>query len=273
MYPYVPFFSRTVTSYALLAAVGLAAGLFVAIALTRHFGRDWQVTTFMYVFGALAGVLGARVLYTITVLPNLIDLAPMFTEDPLGYLQVVLSGGFVFYGGVAGAALGAWLVARYLKVHLADYLPELVTSVPLFHAIGRVGCFMVGCCYGIEADWGVTFEHAIGAPNGVPLVPVQLFESAAELAIFLVLLAYVLSALRPGLSVLGLYLCLYGPARFLLEFWRGDAIRGIWGPFSTSQWISIAILACGLYLLLRKRPAKSDVVGETAQPSTLSWPR
>ena len=251
MYPYVPFFSRTVTSYALLAAVGLAAGLFVAIALTRHFGRDWQVTTFMYVFGALAGVLGARVLYTITVLPNLIDLAPMFTEDPLGYLQVVLSGGFVFYGGVAGAALGAWLVARYLKVHLADYLPELVTSVPPFHAIG----------------------HAIGAPNGVPLVPVQLFESAAELAIFLVLLAYVLSALRPGLSVLGLYLCLYGPARFLLEFWRGDAIRGIWGPFSTSQWISIAILACGLYLLLRKRPAKSDVVGETAQPSTLSWPR
>ena len=72
--------------------------------------------------------------------------------------------------------------------------------MPLVHAVGRVGCFCAGCCYGRAAPppWGIAFTHAIAGPNGVPLLPVQLWEAGAELVIFAFLLWYAGRAAGPG---------------------------------------------------------------------------
>ncbi len=263
MLPYVHILGRQVPAYGLLGVTGFAAGLVVALLLARHFRLDAQDCVFIWAFGGVGGVIGAKLLYLLTIFPQLSEALATLAGDPLAQgeflLEILVSGGLVFYGAVAGALVAAVLYARYAEVSLASYLPALVPAFPLFHAIARVGCFCAGCCYGVEASWGIAFTEAVAGPNGVPLVPVQLFEAGLELLIFVVLLAYVLSAPRDPLRVLGLYLTLYAPTRFVLEFWRGDLIRGIFWGLSTSQWLSIAILVAGVVLLVRGRDASPRV--------------
>ncbi|MCL1952665.1 MAG: prolipoprotein diacylglyceryl transferase, partial [Oscillospiraceae bacterium] len=125
-----------------------------------------------------------------------------------------------------------------------------------FHACGRVGCFCAGCCYGREAAWGIAFTHAPGAPNGVPLVPVQLFEAGFNLLLMAAILIFKPERRRPGL-LLPLYLAAYAAARFVLEFFRGDSGRGVL-LLSTSQWISLlVILPAAIALFLRRNAGHS----------------
>lgn len=124
----------------------------------------------------------------------------------------------------------------------------LLPSVLLFHMFGRLGCFFAGCCYGREANWGVVFMHSLNAPNGVPLIPVQLFEAAFNLLMLVAILIIRPERKRQGL-LLPLYLIAYAIGRFILEFFRGDMGRGIF-LFSTSQWISLFVLPIGIALLV-----------------------
>ena len=145
-----------------------------------------------------------------------------------------------------GGLAGAWLFCKQRRLSFDTLGRDLVPALPLFHAFGRVGCFLAGCCYGIPAPagWlGVTFPaSAIEAPSGVPLLPVQLYEAAGCVLLFL-LLDHLTDRGWPGGRLLALYLALYAVFRFLLEFLRGDAVRGSLGPLSTSQVISLAVLA------------------------------
>lgn len=124
-------------------------------------------------------------------------------------------------------------------------------AIPLFHVFGRVGCFLGGCCYGLPSAWGFVYRYSpVAEANGVSRFPVQLVEAAWNLVLFL-LLARLQRRGRDRL--LPLYLALYAPARFLLEFLRGDAYRGIFLGLSTSQWISLFLFPAALYALLRPR--------------------
>jgi len=170
----------------------------------------------------------------------------------------VLSGGGVFYGGLIGAFAAMLLYIRKYRLDFWDAADLLIPSVPLFHAFGRLGCFCAGCCYGLEAAWGVAFAHALSAPNGVPLVPVQLFEAGFNLLVMAALLALRPERRRPGI-LLPLYLMAYAVGRFALEFFRGDASRGVF-LLSTSQWISLAILpAAAMLLIKRLKPEREDL--------------
>ena len=156
-----------------------------------------------------------------------------------------------------GGGLGA---AKYLRLRLSDFFPVLVPALPLVHAVGRVGCFCAGCCYGRAAPppWGIAFTHAIAGPNGVPLLPVQLWEAGAELVIFAFLLWYAGRAAGPG-QMLRAYVFCYAPVRFVLEWFRGDPARGMYGPFSTSQWLSLVVLALALAWPVAGRKLKKYV--------------
>jgi phosphatidylglycerol:prolipoprotein diacylglycerol transferase len=140
--------------------------------------------------------------------------------------------------------------------------------IPLFHFFGRIGCFMAGCCFGIESGFGFTFTRSlIAEANGVRRFPVQLLEALFNLGLFCILhIQREAGAAGEGSSgarsfpaslakslkgkLLFLYLLLYPAGRFILECIRGDAYRGIWGPFSVSQWISLALIAFSLFKLL-----------------------
>lgn len=159
-----------------------------------------------------------------------------------------------FYGGLVGGVitflLGYFLVIKKIYKEtsfISDILPIAPACITVAHAFGRVGCFMAGCCYGVETDsfLGVVFpgmNHAV--------LPTQLFE-----AIFLFILTFVLFMIaikKRWMHNLGLYFLCYGVFRFLIEFLRGDNRGGFIIGLSPSQVISIIgiLVSFGLYFML-----------------------
>jgi phosphatidylglycerol---prolipoprotein diacylglyceryl transferase len=155
----------------------------------------------------------------------------------------------MFYGGLILAivvffAWCAWKKERPLA--LADLL---CTVIPLGHAFGRIGCFFYGCCYGRDSDAWCAVTFPMGSPSWfehgrrmVSVLPTQLFEAAALLALFAVLVVVYRKSRR---YTAGLYLMGYAAIRFGMEYLRGDP-RAAVGPFSISQTISIVMFALGL---------------------------
>ena len=119
------------------------------------------------------------------------------------------------------------------------------TVLPLGHAIGRIGCFSAGCCYGIPFDspFSVTYTETLGTtPLGIPLFPVQIVESILLVLLFSAQLVLFLRLPQKQNLPVMVYLTAYPTIRFLLEFLRGDSERGVLLGLSTSQWVSLLIL-------------------------------
>jgi phosphatidylglycerol:prolipoprotein diacylglycerol transferase len=133
----------------------------------------------------------------------------------------------------------------------------ILPSVPLIHAFGRIGCFCAGCCYGIpyEGTCHVVFEKSQVAPLGISLFPVQLVESGINILLF-ILLEIIVRKTKDIRISLATYMLGYGIMRFCLEFLRGDTIRGFLWNLSTSQWISLLLIAGAMILLFCKRKVK-----------------
>ncbi len=181
-----------------------------------------------------------------------------FAAHPAELVSVLRAGG-VFLGGLLAGLVAFVVLLRRYRLPLLPTADAVVPSVALGHAIGRVGCLMAGCCWGARCDlpWAIVYTdpraHAnVGTPLGVPLHPFPVYAMLANLIIWAVLERTFAREHRAG-RVLAWYLTLYPVARFLLEFTRGDAARGfvIPGVLSTSQAISLVLLAAGIGLHLR----------------------
>lgn len=252
MLPYFQIGSYQLPTYGLTILIGFALGILVAVKRPAISGLQRDDIFYSFLYGAIGTVVGAKLLYLAITLPVMMRSASfVFSWDTIVEL---LRYGFVFYGGVIGAILGFFLYAKQYKLQFFPLLENAVPSIPLIHSIGRIGCFLAGCCYGkpMEPPWGVYFNPESVAPCGVALFPVQLLESGINLVLFFLLFAYSRKPRREG-QILGFYLAFYAVERFFLEYLRYDEIRGIFWGLSTSQWISLILLPVGLYLLLRKR--------------------
>lgn len=177
-------------------------------------------------------------------------------------------GGMVFYGGLIGACTGAYIYMKKVKLNINEYSDTLAPCIPLFHAFGRIGCFLAGCCYGIESNIGFTYRYAIvESANGVCRFPVQLLE-AAENILICVLLTVMLckcKKLQHGMLI-WIYGLIYPVLRFINEFLRGDNVeRGFFGILSTSQWISIFIFVISLTVILVKTIRKRKIISYNAR--------
>lgn len=151
-------------------------------------------------------------------------------------LRRLLGGGFVFYGGLIGFIISILIYARIVKKDAVDIFNFWVAYIPLLHGIGRIGCFFNGCCYGVETHgfFGITYPI-----NGLQksIFPVQLVEAVFCIALSIALFNWVKANYRAAV-----YFTVYPIGRFILEFCRGDVIRGYFWILSTSQWISIIII-------------------------------
>jgi len=243
MYPSVEFLGRTIPTYGIMAAAGMICGLLFVILSARRYKLDIENAAYIYTFGFLGCGVGAKLLYIIVTLDTIVS--DIRTYGALTAVIAHIQGGMVFYGGLLGAIGAAYLTARYLKLDLREYYPSLVPGIAIMAGMGRIGCHLTGCCYGAHTDshFAVVYPEGGIAPSGVPLIPVQLYEAAFEFLMVIVLV--VISRLKPGLRprLLSLYCTAYAVFRFCLEFFRADENRGIFGPFSTSQWISLLIIA------------------------------
>ena len=199
----------------------------------------------------LGAIIGSKILYIITVASE-IDWNRLFSE--YSYFNAYLGGGFVFFGGIIGALPMALLGSRIHSIELDSLTDIIAFVVPLGHGIGRIGCFLAGCCYGIESDciFSVVFPPGGFAPANVSLVPVQLFEALILFSISILVLLLFLKRNKQGAFLF--YILSYAFVRFVIEFFRGDSNRGIYFGFSTSQWICLAIILCvGIPCIIRKR--------------------
>lgn len=254
MIPFLFLGDNPLPTYSLMALLGATAAWFDFHRRCKTRGENPGRTEQAFWFGILGALVGAKVLYLLPRLPQLAADLPLLFSLPEVFYARYFSGGFVFYGGLLGALGAVWLFCRQRKIPFPALTADLIPAIPLFHAFGRVGCFLSGCCYGIPAPTGclsVVFHSSPAAPNGVPLVPVQLYESAACLLLFLLLDRLARRGWQ-GDRMLLVYLSLYAPLRFVLEFLRGDAARGFLGPLSTSQVLALITLVVTLPLLVKK---------------------
>lgn len=249
MFPFLEIFGHQFPMYGICAVCGAIVGftLLYFTSKKRCLAKDDALYSCLY--GLIGGLIGAKMLYLVTVLPVLIQNFAYFSAHLKTILALVV-GGFVFYGGLIGGIFGMWLYCRQFKLKFLSYLDHAAIFMPLVHAFGRIGCFCAGCCYGIPYDgiFAVTFPTGTFGLAGVSLFPVQLLESALNLLLFVVMLLVFYHPRKPGRAA-GTYLAAYAVLRFSLEFLRYDAVRGGFWGLSTSQWISIPLFLAGLYLL------------------------
>jgi phosphatidylglycerol---prolipoprotein diacylglyceryl transferase len=245
----IPGLDIPIATYGLLLALGMISALYVAVRLARLDGLDPNRAYDLGLYTIGASLVGSKVLLVLTE-PRLLQPENLFSKE-------FWSSGGVYFGGFLSAFLGSMLFARIMGMEWWRVADAFSPGIALGQAIGRVGCFAAGCCWGTQCDlpWGVRFPtegHAnSGVPVGVDLHPVQLYEAIATLGIFLLLLAIRKRRAFTGQVVLA-YLVLYSAVRFMLEFWRDDPRGDVMGlttltGLSTSQIIS---LACGTVALV-----------------------
>lgn len=243
-----------------MMALGFLAAFFWLARRLRQAGLSpdffWEAAPLMI----LAAVVGARAFYFI-FFPD------VFFRDPLG--AILSRGGLVWYGGMIGLILAVWALCRWKRAPFYVFTDAMSPPAALGLAIGRVGCFLAGCCYGgpCALPWAVAYPT--GHPtHGAHVHPAPLYESALTL-----ILAWGLTALgrrwrAPGVVswsfVLG-----YGLIRFVTESVRGD--RLIWLPelnLSASQAISLIGAALGVAMLVhiaRRAPAAASGASQAAR--------
>lgn len=264
MFPIIHLFGKDITTYFLLALAGAFAAGIVACRLARRRGENDNEVIIVMLFSAVGALLGSHILYGLT---NLRYLPALFTagsfSEFLRYANFIFGGG-VFYGGLIGAVLAAYLTIRLRKLPLPVYADMLATVIPLFHSLARVGCFLGGCCYGIESAFGFTAHGnpLVPAVNDMSRFPVQLLEAALNLILFFALLAiYQKSMTHKNLQgkILFVYLMSYAGIRFFDEFLRGDEIRGFILGLSTSQFISVLLFCLSAAVLAVARIRKAGV--------------
>ena len=253
-------FGKEIPLYGLCLYIGVfVASLAAFVLLKRKKILPGYELLYSAVYVMIGALLGAKLLFLLVNLPELIRLRIS--------LLAALQGGFVFYGGFLGALLALFIYVKQFKMRFFDYADLFAAVVPLGHAIGRVGCYFAGCCYGMPYDGPlhVVYTETAGVtPLGVPLFPVQLLESALLVLLFVALFILYLKTNRPRLTC-AVYLVSYAVMRFFLEFLRYDAERGGFLGLSTSQWISMGIVASVFafaYVTRRKGKEKFENKGE-----------
>lgn len=246
MCPVITLFGFDVSTYAVLIIIGFCAGL--AVALLRHKINGLRVDDILVCLLIAAGgaLFGAKLFY---VVQGFGDFLIRARETGYTFFEYFRDAGLVYYGGFIGGILFLLLGAKVTGAPLWAMVDTVLPSVPLMHAIGRIGCIFAGCCFGMPSNIGFYFNASPFAPHGVKLFPIQLIEALCLLGLFFFMLYYGRKKRENG-KVLSLYLIAYGIIRFILEFFRYDAYRGIYGALSISQWVSIVLIALGLFFAL-----------------------
>ncbi|HAB88131.1 MAG TPA: hypothetical protein DCE60_03830 [Coprococcus sp.] len=185
------------------------------------------------IYALLGALVGGKLLY----------LATKIFSDYVTILELI--NGFVFYGGLIGSIIGVCISCTIKKISITDILDVYLSLMPLGQAIGRIGCYFNGCCYGKRYSGIGAIDYIING-NCVKVFPTWFVEAAYCLGVFFILF-YINKKIYSGVYA-SVYLIVYSVFRFWIEDYRGDIIRGSWAGKSTSQYISIIVFIGGVVL-------------------------
>ncbi len=262
--------------YSVMAAIGILAVFFTALLLCMRREQNWVRQLFLMI-ASLAGLLaGAKLFGAISYATRLMQLG-----QPVSIVRCFKDSGIVFYGGLLGYLLTFWILSKFFLVRRRLGRDIVAVTIPLFHGFARIGCYLGRdtydaasgwwwnpscfgmpiqarsdsliwhpCCYGVKMEGSAFCAHFWDHR-----LPVQLFESAFNFILFAALLVFFLREKKDERRgrMLYPYLIAYAVFRFVIEFYRDDAVRGGIGPFSFSQVVSLLILlGVAVFLILRK---------------------
>ncbi|OQA37460.1 MAG: Prolipoprotein diacylglyceryl transferase [Acidobacteria bacterium ADurb.Bin340] len=229
--------SFEVGTYGLLVTLAFFAAMYLAMRLGRQDGLEAEAISDLSVTMLLAGIVGAKGLMIVVDLMRGAPVSEVFS------LSTLRAAGAIHGGIILGTVAFFWRVRR-LKLPLWPTLDAFAAAVPLGQALGRVGCFFAGCCFGTTCDlpWAVTFHNhdavrLSGTPLALPLHPVQLYTVLFELALAGALLLGRRWRRFPG-QLIGAFFIAEGIGRAVLETFRGDLDRG-------AGWLGQAWLSTG----------------------------
>ena len=260
------FLQSTIGVYTFVIAVGAAAAFFVYAYFARRRGCGWPDLIMFYVIELLGMYFGAHLLYFFVQLPEWTEYYSGRILSLGDFLAAFAQGasGLVLYGGLLGAALCVYICSRVSRRSVRSELNNAVIAFPLFHMFGRIGCTLNGCCYGIEYHGFLAIQYTAdyiveGKSDDIAdysRFPIQPLEALIGLIMFIVLFI-LYKKTKDKYSLTCIYFLVYSVIRFFDEFLRGDSARGIWGPLSTSQWLSIVIfIAAVVYAIMQRRKSR-----------------
>lgn len=235
-----------------MLVAGFLLGVWLAVVRARKLGIESARILDLSFYVLIAGVIGAKI--------------PLFLKEPSYYLSsfkaflsLLRSGGVIISGLIFAVAAAIFYFKRH-KLEIWTILDLAAPSIVLGQAVGRIGCFLAGCCWGKVCETGlaVTFtneaahEHT-GVPLGMPMHPTQLYSSITNFLIF-----FFLTWLYPKRKFKGqiilLYAILYSITRFIIEMFRGDVGRiTIGGPLSDAQYLCVIGFVVGIFFYLSRR--------------------
>lgn len=227
--------SIKIYSYGVMLAIAFLLAFNLASRRCRLFDIKRDSLNNLAIILLISGIAGARLLY---VFSNWY----YFAARPLD-IFMISRGGLVFYGGLILSSAAGIIYAKRAKMSILDAADLIAPFLALGHGIGRIGCFLNGCCFGrpTESIFGICFPHSIGK-----VYPTQLFSSIGLFFIFLLLFRAQRKRVFKG-EIISIYLILYGTLRFFVEFLRGD-VRPILHNLSLAQVISMAAVCIGVLL-------------------------
>ncbi len=239
----------TISSYGVMLAIALFVGLHVAQKNAKTLGFDPKRIESFSMWLIVVGVLGSRFLYTFVEHPD------QYLSKPFKFFAFQ-EGGLSFTGGLIFSIVLTVVYCFKNKINFFKLADTLSPSVAIGFSIAKIGCFLTGCCHGKVCDlpWAVVYTNpqSNARPLDVGLHPSQIYESIATLLIFFFLM-HVFKKRKFDGQIFLLLLIVYGIARSLLEFARGEP--GFLGALTTAQFLNIPmiVVATVLYVYLFKK--------------------
>lgn len=176
-----PYLNFSIPSYSLFSIIGLFCMMVIIYLRSENSCMSFNNLLLLYVLLVCGAGLGSKLLFILTKVPEILEVHTWRHT-----IHVIITSGFVFYGGLSGALLSVLLFSRVQKMPFLVLTNIVTPGFIVFHIWGRIGCFFAGCCYGITVPWGIPLYSE---PN-IPRLPVQLLESAGIFIILCILLVY-----------------------------------------------------------------------------------
>lgn len=232
-------FGLNISIYGLLMAVGFIVAFFICNSLfnkNKEFKKDMAIELLLIIFPL--SIIGARVYYCV------------FSQTSFTFLEFlqIWNGGLAIYGGIIGGFLGVLIYSLVKKINLLKLTDVIVVGLIIAQAIGRVGCYFGGCCYGIEVtDPNLMWFPLARTIDGVWHYSTFFYEAIWNFIGFILLYIVYNKNKQNGLST-GLYLAFYGFGRFFIEMLRGDSLYI--GSIKVSQLLSAILFVGGIILII-----------------------
>ncbi len=242
--------SLDIYSYSVYLTAGCLLAMGWAMREARYREMDYLIAPLAGIIAIVSGIIGARLLY--------VSLYPQEFANDLMNIFRIWNGGLVFSGAFLFGSAGGVFYLKSQNQKILPWLDCFAPAIALGQAVGRLGCFFAGCCYGkpTELPWAVMFKNTSSlAPLFQHLHPTQFYHSLAGLITFSSLLIAGRFIKTDG-KITGLFLVLFSVFRFIIEFFRAD-YRGTFGPVSTTQFITLVFFSIGIYLLFINKKRSS----------------